>query len=216
MGSVFCQWLKKFRPGTNVPTDNDITPPYPVSIPTGVVELYDGTVVTPMTDLHKLLLSTRLTKHFTLGEMVASQTATRLDIDNFPAYEQFRQGVEFAQVLLEPLRLAFGPVYSSSWNRVPALNNAIGGSKTSAHMYGVAMDHRTRHTVFNEMNWWIRGNLPYDQVIFEFGRWIHVGWKTPTHPTPRRQALMAFRVNGKTIYYPYNPRLINTNGTGLR
>lgn len=180
------------------------------------------------TDLHSLPLNTKLTEHFTLGEMVASQTAARNDLDNYPDYERFGNGVEFARVLLEPLREVFGPVYSSSWNRSPIVNKKIGGSKTSAHMHCVAMDHTTQASLYAEMDWWIGGDLPYDQVIYEFGRWIHVGWKTPDHPVPRRQALMAFleetdeidpktgKKKKKTKYYPYNPSLIDESGTELK
>lgn len=191
----------------------DLTPTNPtIVVPAESVLLYDEIIVTPETDFHTLPLKTRLTKHFTYGEMIASQTAARHDIDNTPDFQTFKAGVEFAQTLLEPLRAEFGPVYPSSWLRVLALNAILPGtSKTSAHMYAVALDHTTQASLYDEMAWWINSDLPFDQVIYEYGRWIHIGGPKPGHE-PRRQALMKF---AGTPYLTYDPNQIDATGTKL-
>src|SRR5687767_12880711 len=82
-----------------------------------------------------------LSRHFTLEELVASQTATRRGIDNTPAPAVVRNLRKLA-VLLERVRvlLDWAPILVSSGYRCPALNVAVGGSKNSAHMAGLAAD----------------------------------------------------------------------------
>lgn len=75
---------------------------------------------------------TRLTEHFTLEEMVFSQMATRMNIDNNPSEKEVDALRLLCQKILEPLRSKLAtPIYVSSGFRSPTLNRAIGGSPTS-------------------------------------------------------------------------------------
>lgn len=163
---------------------------------------------------------TQLSAHFSLEEMTVSQEAVRQGIDNTPTPEHRVNLVELCTDLLEPLRGWAGPVYVSSGYRSPAVNKAIGGSETSAHMFGWACDHRTQKSLFDEMEWWAKSGLPFDQVIYEFGRWIHVGRRKPglALAETRHQLLMAFKepdATGKLVtkYYPYDRGQIDASGT---
>ncbi len=228
-----CRFLRRlFTPRTEVvmspeemtPTDKATRVP-----PDEFIKLYDETVIGLETDLHELPLRTRLTEHFTFGEMIVSQAAARNGFDNVPPYVIFKAGVEFARELLEPLRDRFGPVYSTSWFRSHEVNTKIGGSESSAHMLACAMDHTTQVPLQDEMAWWIDGDLPFDQVIYEYGGWIHVGGAKPGYG-PRREALMTFRIpvvpevidpetgkpKTKTEYFLYDANRINARGDGVK
>lgn len=164
----------------------------------------------------------QLSKNFSLEEMTLSQEAVRLGIDNLPTPEHRANLVALCEQLLEPLRAWAGPVYVSSGYRSPKLNTEIGGSKTSVHVFGLACDHRTQKSLYDEMEWWSKSGLPFDQVIYEFGRWIHVGFARPG-TNPRHEMLMAFKVTDPkdskkmvTKYYPYDRSLIDVSGTKLK
>ena len=86
-------------------------------------------------------LNYKLSEHFTLGEMIRSQTATRSGIDNTPNWNQFRSLQSLCINVLEPVRELYSkPIISSSGLRVPRLNLMIGGSKYSQHKKGEACD----------------------------------------------------------------------------
>jgi zinc D-Ala-D-Ala carboxypeptidase len=82
-----------------------------------------------------------------------------------------------------------------------ALNALIGGSRTSQHCFGQAADLQVEgrnHEMFN----FIKDNLEFDQVIWEFGTdaepaWVHVSYNAKHN---RKQVLKAVKVNGKTQY----------------
>ncbi len=134
----------------------------------------------------------RLTPHFTLAEMTVTQ---QRGIDNTPGHVEIARLQELCATLLEPLRTRFGAIIITSGYRCPELNARIGGSKTSAHMLGLAADcHAWDPAVtIEDMARWIAGSgLPFDQVIDERSgrsRWLHVGLPRPGH-TPRRECLI--------------------------
>lgn len=134
-----------------------------------------------------------LSDHFSLEELTASQTATRQGIDNTPDAAVMRNLRKLAGVL-ESLRSALGdkPISVSSGYRSPALNAAIGGSSTSAHMQGLAADFiaPTFGTVLQTAKAAAAAGLEYDQIILEYGNegWVHLGLAPPGR-TPRRQLL---------------------------
>lgn len=127
----------------------------------------------------------KLSKNLSLAEVTKSTTAKRLNIDNTPdewVTENLRQ---VALNVFQPLRDAFGcPIYVSSGYRSADLNSAIGGSRRSQHVEGRALDldadvygHCTNSQIFN----YIRENLEFDQLIWEFGDqdnpdWVHVSY----------------------------------------
>lgn len=147
----------------------------------------------------------KLSENFTLAELTKSSTATRLGIDNSPSPEQLENLVELCHKVLQPLREAIGPINISSGLRVPALNKAIGGSKTSQHcaINGAAadIDIEDNKKVFD----YIKNNLQFDQLIWEFGNekqpdWVHVSYH---YGHNRGQVLKAIKKDGKTKYVPY-------------
>lgn len=147
----------------------------------------------------------KMSTNFTLAEMVSSHTAQRLGIDNSPNDEQVENLKELCEKILQPVRDKFGPVRITSGLRVPDLNTAIGGSKSSQHCKGEAADINLcsnscggkNADVFN----YIKENLIFDQIIWEFGKdcpaWVHVSYK---YGKNRKQVLEAKKQNGKTVY----------------
>jgi hypothetical protein len=151
----------------------------------------------------------QLTEHFSLSEFMVSETAYRLDIDMAPPPEVVANLMMLCEQVLEPLRELINEqrpggskerfIIVTSGYRPPALNRAIGGSKTSAHMDGRAADcHATGMSIrdFAEHAEAISRRTPVDQVILEFGRWVHIGMSRD----PRRQVLTALRHEGQTVY----------------
>ena len=150
----------------------------------------------------------KLSKNLSLKEMTKSRTALRRGIDNSPTQEHIENMMELAANIFQPVREYFGvPIYISSGYRSEALNKAIGGSKTSQHSKGQAMDiDRDGHSqpdnvdIFN----FIRNYLNFDQLIWEFGDttnpdWVHVSYNT--NGSQRNQILRAYKKpNGKTAY----------------
>lgn len=145
----------------------------------------------------------QLTKNFTLEELTRSSKAKALRIDNSPNPEQLANLKALAENILQPLRDALGfPINITSGLRVPALNAAVGGSKTSQHTKGEAVDIKVsgRNKVIFD---WIVNNLDYDQIIWEFGtdaepNWVHVSYKK--NEVNRNQKLKAIKQNGRTRY----------------
>lgn len=144
----------------------------------------------------------KLSAHFSYDEMTTTQVR---GVSNEPPPEQLINMGFLCRRVLEPVRLEFGPWHVTSGYRSLAVNLAIGGSKTSAHMEGCAVDGvplapgvRWRDVVDFLLR---REDIPVDQVIYEFGRWLHIGTK-PGGKGCRREALMIFEP-GK--YLPWNP-----------
>jgi zinc D-Ala-D-Ala carboxypeptidase len=142
-----------------------------------------------------------LSKHVTRAEFEQSDTALRRGISNSMGAMELQSAKTLCEKVFEPLR-AFvgGPIRISSGYRSPILNKAIGGSTTSQHCKGEAMDIKIDKTAFL----WIKDNLVFDQLIYEFGTdshpdWVHVSYGK----TNRKQVLRAVKVGGKTKYIPY-------------
>ena len=130
-------------------------------------------------------------KYFTIVELTKSATASRRGIDNTPSSTIKANLTELVDNILDPLREAWGaPIIVSSGYRSPKLNRAVGGAKTSQHMYGQAADIRTvsdkpsdNKKLFDLI---LKLNLPYDQLIDEYGyNWVHVSYS----PRNRKQIL---------------------------
>ncbi len=140
----------------------------------------------------------RLSANFTLSEFLQSQTATRHGLDMTPSRKIIDQLQLLVDTCLQPLRTHVDAViYISSGYRPQALNTLIGGSLTSAHVHGRAVDFSVVGmaplavcTAAQELE------LPYDQIIHEFGRWTHMG----ISDTPRSEELTAYRDKGGVHY----------------
>jgi hypothetical protein len=147
-----------------------------------------------------------ISKHVSYKEGVYSNTAIRRGIDNTPNDEQLNNMELVANEVFEPLRdWVDGPIKINSFFRSPDLNTAIGGSHKSQHCKGQAIDI---DDVFNkatnaEMYHFIKENLDFDQIIWEFGNddnpdWVHVSYVS--EEKNRRRCLKAYREDGKTKY----------------
>ena len=147
-----------------------------------------------------------ISKHISYKEGVYSATATRRGIDNVPNDEQLANMELIAEKVFEPLRkYVGGPIKINSFFRCPKLNKAIGGARSSQHMKGQAMDiDDTFEVVANsDMYNYIKNNLDFDQLIWEFGdddnpNWVHVSYVS--EEDIRRRCLRAYRSNNKTVY----------------
>jgi len=147
----------------------------------------------------------KLTENLSLNEATKSNTATRLGIDNTPPPAIVERMIETAEKIFQPLRDALGPIRVSSFYRSPDLNRAIGGSKTSQHCNGEAIDMQgilaTNKMLFNSAC----DLEDYDQIIWEFGTleepdWVHVSY-SKTHN--RKQILRATKIGKRTAYVPW-------------
>ena len=148
----------------------------------------------------------RISEHISYQEGTRSVTALRLGIDNIPDTYQFTNMQVVAENIFEPLRKwTRGPIKINSFLRVPDLNKAIGGSESSQHCQGRAIDiddsygHKTNAEMFE----YIKKNLDFDQMIWEFGDddnpdWVHVSYVSPDRN--RGRCLRAERIDGKTKY----------------
>ena len=124
----------------------------------------------------------RLTPHFTLNEMVRSETARRNHIDNTPSLEVVHNLQMLCLKVLEPLRKEFGPIHVTSGYRSEWLNRAVGGAVHSQHLLGEAADIRVPNRKKGvEMMEFIFMTLEYDQLILEHdlqgNEWIHVSYR---------------------------------------
>ena len=147
-----------------------------------------------------------ISKYISYKEGVYSVTAIRKGIDNEPNEEQLSNMKLVAEKIFEPVRTHFKvPIKVNSFFRSPDLNKAIGGSTRSQHCKGQAIDiDDTYGKVKNsDIYWWIKENLDFDQMIWEFGNndnpdWVHVSYVSPDKN--RNRCLKAYRDDGKTKY----------------
>lgn len=123
----------------------------------------------------------RLSPHFTLEEMTASDTARRLGICNKAPSGIVKNLGYLANNLLEPLRSLLGkPILITSGYRCEELNKAVGGSATSQHRYGQAVDIQVQGMSPKTLYLLIKqSKLQYDQLIFEktkWSEWVHISF----------------------------------------
>lgn len=150
----------------------------------------------------------RISKYISGKEGVHSDTAKRNGIKNLPNLLQLKAMMLLAEKVFEPMRNHFRVAIAvNSFFRSIELNKIIGGSKTSQHCKGEAIDLDDKfggienQQIFN----YIKDNLDFDQLIWEFGTdehpdWVHVSYKAKGN---RKQILRAVRKGGKTSYIPY-------------
>lgn len=131
-------------------------------------------------------LTKKLSENFTLGEMIASDTAKKKGIDNTPTLLAISHLEELCVNLLQPIREAWGkPIKVTSGYRCYRLNRIVGGSPTSAHPLGWAADIRPASGSYDEFEKFVieflkKSDLKWDQVIRETSgksKWLHLGWK---------------------------------------
>ena len=148
----------------------------------------------------------KISKHVSYKEGVYSTTALRLGLNNDPSDAHLQNMKLLSEKVFEPLRMHVGgPIKINSFYRGPELNKAIGGSSKSQHCHGQAMDIDDTYGVMSNatMYNWIKDNLDFDQMIWEFGddnnpAWVHVSYVDPG--SNRNRCLKAYREDGKTKY----------------
>tara|TARA_R110002051_G_scaffold157209_1_gene228818 strand:- start:426 stop:923 length:498 start_codon:yes stop_codon:yes gene_type:complete len=155
----------------------------------------------------------RLSRNFLLQELIASNTALRLNMDNTPTKEGIIKLRLLAANLLQPLRNEVGSIRITSGYRSPALSQVIGSSANSQHCRYEAVDcqfvGRGKMDNIRIYQALIDLDLDFDQAILEFGdsteyndpmrpAWIHLSWKVIDN---RRETLVAYKnENNKTKY----------------
>jgi len=150
----------------------------------------------------------KLSENLDLSEVIRSESAKRHGISNQPTPEHIENFKLLAEKIFQPIREHFKvPIRISSGYRSKELNAKIGGSASSQHCKGQAIDidqdgtSITNRQVFD----FIKDNLPFDQLIYEFGdddnpNWVHVSY---SRHQQRGQVLKAFKLNNQTKYFPY-------------
>ena len=144
----------------------------------------------------------RISKHISYKEAVGSNYAKQKGIKNKPNEEQVENMKLLAEKVFEPLReWVDAPIKVNSMFRSKELNSAIKGSLKSSHLNGEAMDITSMGGKSNlEMFHYIKDNLCFDQLIWEFGKepkWLHVSFNKDNN----RQQVLVTKKRG--VYYTY-------------
>lgn len=148
-----------------------------------------------------------ISEHISYKEGVYSITALRLGLNNDPTKTHLTNMELLAEKIFEPLRKHVGgPIKINSFYRGPELNKAIGGSSNSQHCKGQAMDIDDVYGYMSnaDMYEYIKNNLSFDQMIWEFGNsdnpdWVHISYVN--EEANRNRCLLAYKdENNKTAY----------------
>ena len=123
-------------------------------------------------------------KYFSIRELTRSDTARRLGIDNTPSDSIKKNLTLFIEKVLDPIREDWGsPIIVSSGYRCPELNKAVGGVKTSGHLYGFCADLQVKGDLRKFSNfvieWMKEHQMKFDQIIWEKSgnvTWLHFCW----------------------------------------
>ena len=131
----------------------------------------------------------KISEYFTWEEVTRSQKALDLGIVNVPKMDVTKNCM-IAASKLDVVRAALGaPIKISSWYRCEALNEAVRGSKTSAHTKGWAIDCTAAGMSPYELCRRVIGmGIDFDQIIHEYGRWMHISFD----PANRKEVLTKF------------------------
>ena len=149
----------------------------------------------------------KLSKNLTVKEFTKSNTAIRYGIDNSIPKKYWLSSKSLAENIFQPIRNHFDtPIFVSSGYRSVELNTKIGGSSKSQHCKGEAIDidmDGKKGPSNAEIFHFIKDNLKFDQLIWEFGdennpSWVHVSHKFGGKQ--RGNILVAYKSKGKTKY----------------
>ena len=136
----------------------------------------------------------KLTENFSLQEMTVSEIGQRRGLDNTPNATEIANLVRTAGLLEQVRKLINKPIIVNSAFRSKAVNDAVGSRDTSQHRIGCAADIRVPGMTPREVvEACIAANIPYDQIIEEFGSWTHISVPDSAARPPRRQALIIDR-----------------------
>lgn len=149
-----------------------------------------------------------LTANFKRGEFTFSEMATRKEINNSPSLVHWANLKALAETCLEPARDVMGPIHITSGYRCHSLNTVIGGAASSQHMLGEAADIMPTTKTLAVLFVWLYKNSPFDQLIWEFGQWVHISHKL--EDPQRGEALLAYKKNGRSVYAPLDPEQLSS------
>ena len=140
----------------------------------------------------------RLTTNFTLDEL----TRTRFSLDNTPGPKERAALQLLAEKVLQPARDALGPINVTSGFRNRSVNTLVHGSRTSHHLKGMAADLQMPDGNHKLLFDYIRKNLVYTQLIWEFGnidqpQWVHVSYD----PADLKMEVLRAITYGKRVSY---------------
>lgn len=150
----------------------------------------------------------KLSENLDLSEVTRSESAKRNGISNTPTPEHIENLKALAENIFQPIRDHFKkPIRISSGYRSKELNAKVGGSKSSDHCFGYAIDLDADGTSItnNEIFYFIKDNLKFKQLIFEFpvngqASWIHISYQSSNL---KNEILIAKKLYGKTVYINY-------------
>lgn len=118
--------------------------------------------------------------NFKMIELINSDTAFKKNICNIPQdYIIYENLMRIVVDILQPLRNYYKkPIRIHSGYRSQLLNEEIGGAKNSQHQYGMAVDFTVdKEPITSVIKKIDEMGLPYDQLINEYGKWIHISLK---------------------------------------
>jgi len=143
-------------------------------------------------------------REVSLKELLFSETATRLGIDNTPTDQILINLQTLIYEVITPIVNHFGDIKITSGYRSPALCKAIGSSERSQHTSGMAVDCEVLGVANKELADWVVNHLEFDQCILEFWKpeeinsgWVHISYNKSGN---RKMYLRAYKANGRTVY----------------
>jgi zinc D-Ala-D-Ala carboxypeptidase len=141
----------------------------------------------------------KLSRRFTLKDLIVSDTAARRGLDNRPPIRVVKRLRRLAAGLERVRALTGRGLEVSSAYRGPTLNALVGGTRTSHHMHGLAVDFSCPRfgSPFRICKAILRSPLRFDQLIYEHGDaedggWVHLSFA----PRMRRRVLTICRARG--------------------
>ena len=155
----------------------------------------------------------RLSVNFYLNEFVISQEAERHGYKNQPNEKQIENLRLLCINVLQPLRdIIAVPIFINSGFRSFDVNASVGGKFNSQHLEGKAADFIVPTMNLVDVFNIIMQRLSFDQLIYEFGKWIHVSWNEEKN---RNEVLLSKKVYGKTVYEKVIGSSLSFNGHSL-
>ena len=126
--------------------------------------------------------------NFKISELVSSDTANRLKINNMPDLNSLDCMLELICDCLQPIRDKLGkPMIITSGFRCYQLNKAIGGAVNSQHTKGQSVDfHVNGMSISDVIKFITNSGVPFDQLINEHNQWVHISYRKGNN---RRQVL---------------------------
>lgn len=152
-------------------------------------------------------LQAKLSRNLTLSEFLNTSHRSFLASQYTPSPQVLSNARRHAVDVWQPIRDLIGPIHISSGYRCPELNVAVGGALNSAHVEGRATDNiPVECSVLEGYLIALNSGVPYDKIILEFGRWVHL--QSAKHGVePRKQALVIFKPGVYEMFDPNDKRL---------